>query len=120
MSSLALLADVLASLRQHGCPRAQSLAAVAAVAGREPSAELAGWLAEQQAAWPAEDEPNWREVFLMHLRRTGCVRIACDLACVSAPRAYRLRWQDAAFQAAWSAAIVAYRGRRRGRRPVAA
>jgi hypothetical protein len=59
---------------------------------------------------PAQRHDGWtddrRRLFLDHLAHRGQVRAACSLADMSVASAYKLRRRDAAFAAAWDAALV--------------
>lgn len=50
--------------------------------------------------------PDRRRLFLEHLAQRGHVRAACALVDMSPEAAYKLRRRDAAFAAAWDAALV--------------
>lgn len=53
--------------------------------------------------------PATRAVFLATLRKAGCVRDACRVACMSSTSAYRLRRRDADFAARWKKALASAR-----------
>ena len=58
------------------------------------------------ATEPSPFDRPWKADFLEHLRAGRAVRIAAELAGVSARHAYRCRSEDARFAAAWSAARI--------------
>ncbi|MEO9633235.1 MAG: hypothetical protein ABJF89_04455 [Parasphingorhabdus sp.] len=53
--------------------------------------------------------PATRAVFLATLRKAGCVRDACRVACMSTTSAYRLRRRDADFAERWKKAQASAR-----------
>ncbi|MEO9598915.1 hypothetical protein [Parasphingorhabdus sp.] len=53
--------------------------------------------------------PATRTVFLATLRKAGCVRDACRVACMSTTSAYRLRRRDADFAERWKKAQASAR-----------
>jgi hypothetical protein len=98
-----------------------------AAAGLVQVASEEDWLTGGEGAWVAEApaltpegylehrpaqqrHDGWtddrRRLFLDHLAHRGQVRAACSLADMSVASAYKLRRRDAAFAAAWDAALV--------------
>jgi hypothetical protein len=61
--------------------------------------------AAQQDATPDRARPIWEKAFLLNLRKTGNISLACRSAKIERSTAYRHRDDDKEFQALWESAL---------------
>ena len=61
---------------------------------------------QREEAGEGKVNKHWRTYFLQALAETSNVRLSAERAGVSPSRAYKARREDAAFKAAWSAALL--------------